>query len=421
MSKTGLLTLTLRNYLLAFMAMLILFFGVFYMIMRMEVKHNIDEILFNRKNNIIAVFESEGGQIPTEAFNYTDFKITQANLPIQESYSDTLIFEPTDQEFDEYRKLETSFTLKDKTYNLEIVKAHLETGEIVHTILLYLGLIFLLMLALFYLTTIYFSSRTWQPFYNTLRKLKTFELENVAPIKLDESKITEFDSLNHAITELTERVQRAFISQKQFIENAAHEMQTPLAIIQNQLELLIANPQLTEFQSEKITRVLDSTRRITQLNKVLQLISKIENSQFIEAEKCRLKPMVEKVLTYFDGQQENLEIKVDLKLEDITIDANATLLDVLITNLIKNAFLHNVKNGIVDIKLQNNGFEITNTSQHSELPREKLFQRFFKQGQNKESWGLGLAISKRICEINSWRLLYSSDSKKHTFAVHFNK
>jgi signal transduction histidine kinase len=421
MSKTGLLTLTLRNYLLAFMAMLILFFGVFYMIMRMEVKHNIDEILFNRKNNIIAVFESEGGQIPTEAFNYTDFKITQANLPIQESYSDTLIFEPTDQEFDEYRKLETSFTLKDKTYNLEIVKAHLETGEIVHTILLYLGLIFLLMLALFYLTTIYFSSRTWQPFYNTLRKLKTFELENVAPIKLDESKITEFDSLNHAITELTERVQRAFISQKQFIENAAHEMQTPLAIIQNQLELLIANPQLTEFQSEKITRVLDSTRRITQLNKALQLISKIENSQFIEAEKCRLKPMVEKVLTYFDGQQENLEIKVDLKLEDITIDANATLLDVLITNLIKNAFLHNVKNGIVDIKLQNNGFEITNTSQHSELPREKLFQRFFKQGQNKESWGLGLAISKRICEINSWRLLYSSDSKKHTFAVHFNK
>jgi signal transduction histidine kinase len=150
------------------------------------------------------------------------------------------------------------------------------------------------------------------------------------------------------------------------------------------------------------------------------LISKIENAQFIDTELCTLSEVIKRVLSYFDGQQENLNISIEVAVDETTINANATLVEVLITNLVKNAFLHNVPNGFINIKLKSGSLTIINPSENKSLPTDKLFQRFFKQGQSKESWGLGLAISKRICELNNWQLLYSSESTTHTFTIHFN-
>jgi signal transduction histidine kinase len=404
---------------LAFLALLAIFFGVFYFIMRMEVLISINEILFNRKSNLIKEFNSSNGNIPFEQFKFTDFKISETRDQIADTYSDTLIYEPTDQEYDEYRKLVTTFDHDDKRYKLEIVKAHLESDEIISTVLLSLALMFLLMLAVFYFMTRYFAGRIWQPFQNTLNRLNVFEPEKTGAIPYEESRIIEFNSLNKSIHELTARVHQSFLSQKQFIENASHEMQTPLAIIQSQSELLITDSALTENQSEKMKRILDSTQRITKLNKALQLISKIENAQFIDIEQCDLKKTVEKILSYFDGQQENLNIAVDLDLKFVVVSANSTLVEVLITNLIKNAFLHNVLNGKIQIILTERTLSIINTSSQTELPKDRLFQRFFKQGQNRESWGLGLAISKRICEINNWTLSYAASETEHTFVIDF--
>ena len=405
---------------LAFLVLLIVFFGLFYFIMRMEVQYSVDEILFNRKTNIIKTFQSKGGKIPYEEFSFTDFTISQTANKLDDLYTDTLIYEATDQEFDEYRKLVTSFSNQGKEYRLEIVKAHLESDEIISTVLLSLALIFILMFIGFFLFTRYFANNIWKPFHATLTKLKGFEAEKPDPFTPAQTRIKEFKELNNGLTELTGRVQHTFISQKQFLENASHEMQTPLAIIQNQSELLITDKNLTEAQSEKIVRILDSTQRITKLNKALQLISKIENAQFIDTELCNLSDVIKRVLSYFDGQQENLNIAVDVATDGTTVNANATLVEVLVTNLIKNAFLHNVPNGFLNIRLESNSLIITNPSESKSLPTEKLFQRFFKQGQSKENWGLGLAISKRICEVNNWELLYSAQSTIHTFTIQFN-
>jgi signal transduction histidine kinase len=404
---------------LAFLALLLVFFVVFYFIMRMEVLISVNEILYNRKTNLIKQFESSNGNIPLEEFKFTDFKINKTDQRIEDTYSDTLIYESTDQEYDEYRKLVTTFDHSAKLYRLEIVKAHLESDEIISTVLLSLALMFALMLAVFYFITRHFARRIWKPFHETLEKLNAFEAEMSESIPFEESKIIEFNELNKAIHQLSGRVHHSFMNQKQFLENASHEMQTPLAIIQNQSELLITDPALTEIQSEKITRILDSTQRITKLNKALQLISKIENAQFIDVEQCDLKRTIEKILTYFDGQQENLNITIELNLHEVIISANSTLVEVLITNLIKNAFLHNIPNGRIYLNLHSQTLLITNSSSQTQLPKDRVFQRFFKQGLHKESWGLGLAISKRICDINGWTLYYSATYTDHTFSVDF--
>ncbi len=421
MKPLKLLYLTSRNYLIIFLVLLILFFGVFYFILRFEVTQNIDEILSNKRNNIIEMFKAKDGKIPIDELSFTDFKIQPITGSRQSDvFMDTLIFEKTDEELDEYRKLTTSFEFKGQTYKLEIVKAHLEAVEIINTVVISLALIFLLMLAVFYFTTRFFSVKLWHPFYHTLDQLRNFEIEKSDKINLGESRIEEFNALNKSIEELTERTQNTFLNQKQFIENASHEMQTPLAVIQNQLEMWIGDSELTETQSEKIRMLMDSAQRLSKLNKTLLLLSKIENQQFFEVEQNNLKSLVEKILTYFEGQQEHLQIQVALSLKDVTVKANSTLLNMLITNLIKNAFLHNVNHGTVAINVTENNFEVTNSSAFDEIPRDKLFQRFFKQSSNKESWGLGLAIAKKICEINKWELFYSAKGNDHTFGVHFN-
>jgi signal transduction histidine kinase len=316
----------------------------------------------------------------------------------------------------------TSFEFQGAKYRLEIVKAHLEAVEIINTVVISLSLIFLLMLGVFYFATRYFSSKLWQPFHDTLNKLRSFEIEKLQKISFEESKIAEFNELNKSIETLTERVQNSFVSQKQFIENASHEMQTPLAVLQNQLEMLIGDSNMTESQSEKINRLLDTTQRLSKLNKTLLLLSKIENQQFIDTEQNDLKTLTEKILTYFEGQQENLQVNVNLDFKESNpVSSNAMLLDVLITNLIKNAFFHNVRGGFINIKVNDHYFEVNNSSSSKEIPREKLFQRFFKQSSNKESWGLGLAIAKKICEVNKWELSYFTKDNEHTFTVSFKK
>jgi len=413
-----LLYLTSRNYLIIFFALLILFFGVFYFILRFEVTQNIDEILSNRRNDIIETFKAKEGKIPVEELSFTDFKI-RPGLKQDDVYTDTLIFEKTDQELDEYRKLTTSFEFRGTGYELEILKAHLEAVEIINTVVISLGLIFILMLAVFYFFTRYFSGALWLPFNDTLRRLKEFEIEKSGKIDLHDSRIEEFNELNKSISELTERTQNTFINQKQFIENASHEMQTPLAVIQNQLEMWIGDPTLTEPHSEKIRMLMDSAQRLSKLNKTLLLLSKIENQQFFETEQSDLKSLVEKILTYFEGQQEHLHIQVSVQAKVASVKANSALLEILITNLIKNAFLHNINQGVIIIHASGEVLEITNSSGYGEIPREKLFQRFFKQSSNKESWGLGLAIVKKICEINKWELTYSAVGNSHTFKVNF--
>ncbi|MBP9152296.1 MAG: HAMP domain-containing histidine kinase [Flavobacteriales bacterium] len=405
---------------MAFLVLLVFFFWLFYLILHITVQQNIDEILSNRRNNIIELFRAKDGKVPADEFGFTDFRMRVTDTAMQDLYADTLIFEKTDIEFDEYRKLTSTFKFEEKLYRLEIVKAHLETEEIISTIVLSLVLTFLLMLGVFYFTTRYFSAKLWLPFHDTLNKLKAFELEKASKLVLSDSSVKEFNVLNKSILELIERTKNAFLNQKQFTENASHEMQTPLAVIQSQLEMWIGDPELTEARSEKIRMLLNAIQRLSKLNKTLLLLAKIDNQQFPDREKNDLRLLVEEILSYFEGQQENLKIDLALDLKPgAFVEANTMLLDVLLMNLIKNAFLHTNSEGSIRIKTTDSSFIIRNSPAGKEIPKDKLFQRFSKQSNSKESWGLGLAIARRICDINAWTLKYKFHNNEHVFEVHF--
>jgi signal transduction histidine kinase len=241
-------------------------------------------------------------------------------------------------------------------------------------------------------------------------------------MNLNTSRIREFSILNKAITELTTKARHTFNNQKQFIENASHELQTPLAINQNKLEQLTNDPNLTEQQADIIQTLINSTQRMSRLNKTLLLLSKIENEQFLETERVYLAPLVEENLQAFEDQQELKHIALYIHIdENAYVTGNKTLIDLLISNLVKNAFVHNYEGGTIFLNFAGNKLSISNTSDNPEIPAEKLFQRFYKNTNRKESWGLGLAIVNKICMLNNWKISYSKrDNDLHSFTILFN-
>ncbi|MCB0497250.1 MAG: HAMP domain-containing histidine kinase [Cyclobacteriaceae bacterium] len=418
-----LLSYTTRLQLFAFLLLFGIFSTLFYLVLSWNVLQNVDEVLYNRKMNLLAYLEkhpelSIAQDNPLDDFTFYPIDIN-AFQNGKESYADTLIYEPIDAELDEYRKLVTFVKLNNNYYKLEIVKPHLEATEIIGTIAITLGGLFFGLAFCFYLSNRMLSRRIWQPFYAMLDKLKNYNLDNANVPAFPNSKIEEFQLLNNVLTELTRKNKEVFENQKQFIGDASHELQTPLSIIQSKLEALVGQTQLTEAQATIIEGIIGSTQRIKKLNKTLLLLSKIENRQFLKTDEVRIKEIINKSLEYFEEHKEALNIQVEVDIEGSpVVQGNNSLVEVLIQNLLKNAFVHNLKNGQVTVIADKQGLTVTNTS-NERIDQEKLFQRFYKSSNNPESWGLGLAIAYKIAQVSDWELEYSHSNVHHTFTVHF--
>jgi signal transduction histidine kinase len=137
-------------------------------------------------------------------------------------------------------------------------------------------------------------------------------------------------------------------------------------------------------------------------------------------EKINIKTIIIKSLEYYDEQKEMLNIQVRSNLQPLnTIKGNEMLTEILIQNLLKNAFLHNVKDGWITITTQTDQFTITNSGNFLNVNHDRIFDRFFKQSNNSESWGLGLSIALKITKLSNWELTYRSHGGEHRFTVHF--
>ena len=424
-----LLTYTSRIQLLYFLILFGFFSILFYLVLSWNVLQNVDEVLYNRKVNLLAYLE-ENPEAPFKDDNplddFTFYPIEEAAFQKgEENYTDTLIYEPVDDELDEYRKLTAFVKLQGEHYRLEIVKPHLEAGEMISTIAITLGGLLLGLALSFYLSQRIISKKIWKPFFEMLEKLRHFRLDKQQLPELSPSRIDEFRMLNEAVIELARKNMEVFESQKQFIENASHEMQTPLSVIQSRLEALIGQAELTQEQAEIVEGIIESTQRLKKLNKTLLLLSKIENRQFLLAEQIDINNIISQSMEYYEEQKASLNISVKTETQDhLVVHGNVMLTEILIQNLLKNAFLHNKENGMVNIQTKEKKLMIANTGDEKQgkgtvLEKDKLFSRFYKQSGNPDTWGLGLAIARKIAETSGWELHYHQKDGLHVFELNF--
>ncbi len=419
-----LLTHTSRIQLLYFLILFGIFSILFYLVLSWNVLKNVDEVLYNRKMNLLAYLE-ENPEAPFKEDNplddFTFYPVEETVFQESyESYTDTLIYEPVDDELDEYRKLTTFVKLHGKYYRLEITKPHLEAAEIISTIAITLGGLFLGLLVAFYVSQHVISRKIWEPFFEILERLRRFRFDKQELPELPSSRIDEFQMLNDAVNELTRKNKEVFVSQKQFIGDASHELQTPLSVIQSKLEALVSQTKLTEEQAAIVDGIIGSAQRLKKLNKTLLLLSKIENRQFLMTDEVNIEEIISNSLEYYEEQKEALHIQVEIDMENSsTVQGNKLLTEILIQNLLKNAFLHNVQNGSVAICAIKDKLTITNTGSKSLVDHEKIFSRFYKNSNNPDTWGLGLAIAWKIADTSGWKLCYSQREEIHVLEVAF--
>lgn len=259
-----------------------------------------------------------------------------------------------------------------------------------------------------------------RPLYRLTDWLRSRKDTEEVPKPDSRIKVQEFKEIETAVLEASERSKQVFEEQKRFIGNASHEIQTPIAICRNRLELLVDETQLDEHQLTEIEKTLDTLGYISRLNKSLLLLSKIDNHQFKEETEIEINKVVNQALENLEEIYESTKIGVLVaEKQRIIVHMDPTLASSLVNNLLKNAFIHNLQGGSIAITLSDNTLTIGNTGKNEALDAESVFKTFYRKGENTHSTGLGLAIAKAICTEYGFEINYQFIENQHTFSVKF--
>ena len=234
--------------------------------------------------------------------------------------------------------------------------------------------------------------------------------------------ITEFRKLNAAAEQALGRYQKAFEAQKEFIGNASHELQTPLAVMGNRVEWLIDNTELTQKQMEELMGIQRTLGSVVRLNRTLLMLTKIDNGQFPEKTRVSIPKTVQESVEIFSEIYEDKEIEVDFPVPetDLVVEMNESLASALVNNLLKNAFIYTPEHGRICVRISERTLEISNTGQ-SPLDSEHIFERFYKSGGREGSMGLGLAIVGAIQRYCNLEVRYAFEGGMHKFSVRWPK
>ena len=335
-------------------------------------------------------------------------------------YRDSMVYIDEKNESEPARILTTLFKDKDERfYELSVYTPSIEKRDLKESIFYLLIGLFVILFVIILLINIWVFHRSMKPFYQLLEWLERYRLgKNNEKLSI-ETHTTEFRKLNEAVSRYVAHSEEVFEKQKQFIGNASHELQTPLAICQNRLEMLLEDETLGEQQMSEIMKTYQTLEYLSKLNKSLLLLSKIDNHQFSEEKEVCLNEVLHR---YMDDYQEVYAYRdITLTVEEegeLYWRMNETLAVVLITNLLKNAFVHNINKGSIRIVVSSSGIRFGNTASGSALDGSRVFDRFYQGSKKKEgSTGLGLAIVDAVCRHSSLKIRYRFEEDMHWFEV----
>ncbi len=292
--------------------------------------------------------------------------------------------------------------------------------DIFQGILLQFILILLILGLSVLLTSRFISKRLWRPFDKTLSEIEHFSLEKESLPVLPQTDILEFNRLNTVLTSWMKNSMKKYQAQKEFTENASHELQTPLAVALSKLDLLLQQPDLSAPQVELLRSLYDNLGRLSRLNKDLLLLARIDNRQYNEMENINVTEIIENLISNLSVVAGDKNLIFHSTSNSSILLTNKTLFESLMLNLIINAIRHTKKNGEITISLDNNELTVANASDEPPLDESLLFKRFhFPSSGTNNGNGLGLSIIKAICDYHGWTICYRYLKKEHRFILHF--
>lgn len=294
------------------------------------------------------------------------------------------------------------------------------TDEMIATLALALAALLALMAAGNFILSRRLSVRLWRPFQHALDEIDRFRVDGSRSPDLPDPDVDEFARLNRTLRRMMAQMREDHSAQKRFTEHAAHELQTPLAIMQGKLDQLIQSPRLGPADAELLTSLLQARERMGRSVGNMLLLARIGNQQFPASHIDWLGVIQEQEKSLADLIEER-GLTVDVRQEQECRSAlHPFLAELLVGNLFRNAVLHNIRGGYIRITINVDGFSITNSGQPLRVPPEALFERFAKGDPASSSTGLGLSLAQEIATHNGMRIVYESTGAEHRISIRQN-
>ena len=378
---------------------------------------NYGEILMESALHDPSILETEGSLM--SFYKFTPISEEEGRHYRQVFYDATVYIELEDED-EPVRVMCTAFRMPDgQYYELKLMISILERDDMVEAMLWYLGALFLLFLICTSIGIQLVLKGVFRPLHRLLDWLHCIQPGKEVPPLDNPTKIREFRQLSDAALDMGNRSYKAYEEQKQFIENASHELQTPLAIVRGKVELLAESEGMTEQQMEQLDEIYATLGRAVKLNKSLLLLSRIENGQYTEMEDVSVDEILDELLPDLMDIYEHKQVRLIRKREEqpFIIRCNHSLAQILVSNLVKNSLLPNREGGELQVLTTPTSLVIKNTGDVP-LDGEKLFRRFYHgMDGKKDSTGLGLAIARSIALSSSLKLTYEWQDGMHTFRL----
>lgn len=412
-----------RRLAMVVLPVLLLWATVFFFAMVSEVNDETDDSLDDYAEMIVRRVVA-GDELPTPGDGSNNTYSIEL-LPPTEVYRDSKEFDDRDvylfwkKETEPARVLTRIFHDEDGiAYRLVVSTPTFERDDIIRALLIHIAIIYAVLLCVILAVTVLVFKISMKPLYSLLKWLDGYRPGNGIAGFPNEESVLEFKKLTMAARETIERAENHLERQKQFIGNASHELQTPLAVLGNRIEWMMDNTSLTEEQFAELSKMRQSIHRLVRLNRTLLLLSKIDSGHFLDRSNVDIVSIIESELEVYKEiyEAKGLVCKVDVPQRYI-VSMDEMLATTMVSNLIKNAFVHSPEGGIIDIKVSQGKLAVSNSGDEA-LDAARLFDRFYTSGKTG-STGLGLALVKSIADYYAFGLEYRFNSCRHSFSIKF--
>lgn len=411
----------------ALLVIMSLWATLFYVAMVDEIRDEADDSLEDYSSLIITRVLA-GRELPqvgdgsNNSFTLTPVDAAYAATQPHLKYQDHDFYIAEKQETEPARVLTTIFhDEQGRYYELRVATPTFEKNDLFQSILWWVVALYVVLLLITLGVTMLIFYGSMRPMYAMLQWLDEYKpgaKPSPVPVSAD---VKEFARLGRALQGAVDRSEELVERQSQFIGNASHELQTPLAIIGNRVEWLLDGGNLTEEQTAELFKIQSTLGRAVRLNKTLLLLTKIENGKFPESVEVDVAKLAEEAVEMYSEiyASRQMPVRVDIE-DDVKVEMNESLATTLVSNLIKNMYVHSDEGSSGSVTISSGRLIIENDGEQA-LDGERIFDRFYQGPKSKGSMGLGLPLVAAVCRTYSLGISYQFKQGRHCFTVDFSR
>lgn len=269
------------------------------------------------------------------------------------------------------------------------------------------------------------SGQALKPLRKLSQQAEKIDQDSISDIRLNEDTVKEFRQLSVSVNLMLDRLSESFATQRQFSGNAAHELRTPLAIMQTKLELFAAEHKNMEGDTAELVR--SQAEQLDRLSKLVHTLLEMCNlSSAPRSERIELAPLVEEIITDLTPLASQNDITMEQDCDNVVITGSDALIYRLVFNLIENAVKYNRRGGSVSVSVhkENNDVVIRVSDTGCGIPeeyRESIFQPFFRVDKSRSRQmggvGLGLALVHEIAALHGGSVRTEPENKPGTVFI----